>query len=219
MNIVEFWTICSSNGIILDEKQREQIIRYEKELRYWNEKVNLISRRDTDNILEKHILHSLAILAHFEFKNKANCIDVGTGGGLPGIPLKIANPSLKFTLVDSIAKKIKMTSMFAQHTGLHGINVINARAEELAEEPMYKHKFDYFIARAVSPLQYLVEWAKPLLKSDATMVLLKGGDLEEEYNDALDRFPSLKIETKPLKLFGYDGFEKDDKKILLCKLY
>ncbi|MGB9912782.1 MAG: 16S rRNA (guanine(527)-N(7))-methyltransferase RsmG, partial [Candidatus Kapaibacteriota bacterium] len=118
MELTEFWTILSANGIILEVEQLKQIERFVKELTYWNDKINLISRKDIDNILENHILHSLSILKYVEIPQKANTLDVGTGGGLPGIPLKIARPDINMILIDSIAKKIKITDMLAKHTGL-----------------------------------------------------------------------------------------------------
>ena len=217
MDLIKFWTICSANSIVLSEEQIKQFERLESELRYWNEKVNLISRKDEDNIFERHFLHSLSILKYIDLKDKAQCLDFGTGGGFPGIPLKIAKPDLHFLLVDSIKKKIKITDMFAQHTGLRNIKAITARVEELATESQNQKKFDYIFARAVGKLDMLVSWTENLLKQNGKFVFLKGGDLTEEIMITKEKFPRLKIEEISINMFGADFFEKEGKKIVICE--
>lgn len=218
MDLLEFWTICSSNGIVMDKEQMRVIERYAGELIYWNSKVNLISRKDEENILEKHILHSLAILKYFEPKPKAYMIDIGTGGGLPGIPLKIAVPDLRMTLVDAIIKKTKLTDMFAKHTGMRMISAINGRAEELSQLPEHKGKYDYVTARAVSKMDRLISWSHNFLKKDGTFIFLKGGDLSEEYAAARLRFPNLEIKEHLIHMIGAEWMAKEEKKVVICKL-
>ncbi|MBK6760935.1 MAG: class I SAM-dependent methyltransferase [Ignavibacteria bacterium] len=116
MTPVDFWTTCSANNIVIDKAQVDALKRYHDELLYWNKKVNMISRKDEENVWERHILHSLTLMKYVTFPQKARVLDVGTGGGLPGLPIKIARPDLKMLLVDSIRKKTSMTDMFAQHT-------------------------------------------------------------------------------------------------------
>jgi 16S rRNA G527 N7-methylase RsmG len=117
-SLVDLWTMLSANGIALSKEQMDVLDRYQRDLRYWNERVNMISRKDADNIWDRHIVHSLSLLKYVSLAPKARVLDVGTGGGLPGIPLKIARPDLRVTMVDSIAKKMKMVEMFAKHTEL-----------------------------------------------------------------------------------------------------
>jgi len=218
MEYTEFWTLCTSNSIMLTKKQLDDLDRYHKELVYWNKSVNLISRKDEENVMEKHILHSLSILRYANIAPKSYCLDVGTGGGLPGIPIKIAVPECRMTLIDSIAKKTKLTAMFASHTGLKQIDVICDRAENLAINKSHLGKYDFIISRAVAPIEELIDWTLELLKPvTGKFVFLKGGDLTEEVNEAKDRFKKLKIQVKPLQLFGYDKFEKEDKKIVICE--
>ena len=150
MDIVEFWTICSANGIVLSKEQIRQIERYRDELVYWNEKVNLISRKDVENVLENHILHSLSVLKYVNLPLKSRCLDLGTGGGLPGIPVSIANPEARMLLVDSIGKKIKITDMLAKHTGNKYIKAMNARVEDLANKKEYNSYFDFVFAGEIS---------------------------------------------------------------------
>lgn len=217
MDIIKFWTICSSNSLILTEAQIKRFERYENELKYWNKQVNLISRRDEDNIYERHFLHSLSILKYVDLKKNAVCLDFGTGGGFPGIPLKIAREDLDFLLVDSIQKKIKITDMFAKHTGLKKIKAISCRVEELINDKQYYQQFDYIFARAVGNLTKLIDWTYELLKAEGKFIFLKGGDLQEEINEAKFNFPNLEFVTKDIKLFGAEWLSEEDKKIIICE--
>lgn len=144
----------------------------------WNEKINVISRKDMDNFYEHHVLHSLAITTQFEFKPGMNIMDLGCGGGFPGIPLAIFFPEVKFLLVDSINKKLKVASEIAAAIGLTNVSVRHTRAEEIKDQ-----KFDAVVSRAVAPLKDLWFWSKPLLKKGASpggLICLKGGDLAKE---------------------------------------
>lgn len=218
MDLLELWTICSANNIVMDREQMRNLERYAEELKYWNSKVNLISRKDEDNIFKNHILHSLSIVKFIEPNKKAKFVDIGTGGGLPGIPIKIALPDITMSLVDSIKKKIKITDMLAKHTGLNKINAYNSRAEELSKLPEHKNEYDYVVARAVSKIVNLIEWGKSFLNNNGMFVFLKGGDLSDEIEEAINKFPTLSIREEYLNIRGADWFEKEDKKILICKL-
>jgi 16S rRNA (guanine527-N7)-methyltransferase len=125
----------------------------------WNAKINVISRKDIDSLYEKHILHSLAIAASFNFQPDMEVIDIGTGGGFPGIPLAIFFPHTKFHLVDSIGKKLKVTGAVASAIGLTNVTTAHLRAEEIKGR-----KFDVAVSRAVAPLKDLWTWSRPLLR-------------------------------------------------------
>lgn len=150
----------------------------------WNAKINVISRKDIDSLYERHILHSLAIAAAFEFQPATEVIDIGTGGGFPGIPLAILFPQTKFHLVDSIGKKIKVVEAVASAIGLTNVTTAHARAEEIKGR-----KFDVAVSRAVAPLKDLWTWSRPLLRKPPSptsstipsgLICLKGGDLAAE---------------------------------------
>ena len=217
MELTEFWTILSANGIILEVEQLRLIERYVQELTYWNERVNLISRNDTQNILENHILHSLSLLKYVGIPQKARCIDVGTGGGLPGIPIKIARTDLFMTLLDSIKKKIKITEMLAKHTGLRNITAVCMRAEDFARQKNNFGRFDVVFSRAVGKIGTVIAWTKDILKPDGLFVFLKGGNLDEEKESAKKMFKNLLIDEYIIDLVGYEKFKKDEKKVVVCK--
>lgn len=150
--------------------------------RDWNEKINLISRKDIDSLYEKHILHSLAIAVLCNFHSGARVVDIGTGGGFPGIPLAIFFPDVEFLLVDSIGKKIKVVNAVAEAIGLENVTAIHSRVEDIKNKT-----FDFAVSRAVAPLGELWKWVSPFLvegqQSDELqngLICLKGGNLEAE---------------------------------------
>lgn len=167
-------------------KQLEQFGKLDALYKEWNEKINVISRKDIDHLYERHVLHSLAIAAAFEFSAGMEVIDIGTGGGFPGIPLAIFFPEVRFHLADSIAKKLKVVEAVATAIGLQNISTEHTRAEAIKNR-----KFDMVVSRAVAPLKELWTWGKPLLKTKKTetglqpgLICLKGGDLAKEIQES-----------------------------------
>jgi 16S rRNA (guanine527-N7)-methyltransferase len=216
MEYTEFWTILSANNIVITVEQIEQFKRYEKELLYWNEKINLISRQDEQNILAKHFLHCLSILKYIEFPKKARCLDIGTGGGFPGLPLKIALPEIYMTLSDSIKKKLKTTEMFAKHTGLRNIECKLGRVEDLEKEKKYNKFFDIICSRAVAQTVKLIDWSLPFLKSTRKFIFLKGGDLKNEKKKKKIKYPQLNFTVIEIALLGCDWMKNEEKKIIVA---
>ncbi len=217
MDALELWTMLSAENIVLDREQMRQFERFAGEIAYWNEKVNMISRRDVENLWERHIAHSLTILKYCSIPQKARLLDVGTGGGFPGIPLAIARPDIFVTLADSIAKKLKMAAMFAQHTGLKTISAVNNRVELLGNDKNFIGKFDVITARAVAPSIEIIEWTRNLLKKSGQYIFLKGGSLSSE-NDAVSlEYPQAKITEYSIAMRGLPWFEQDEKKIVTVR--
>lgn len=188
----------------LNSKQKEQIDKLFDLYFLWNSQINVISRKDIDLLYERHILHSLAIAKVCEFKPGQSVLDVGTGGGFPGIPLAILFPETKFHLVDSIGKKIKVVSEVAKGIGVKNLKATHSRAEQIDE------KFDFVVSRAVTQLKDFYPWIRDKFKKDSISSLkngvlyLKGGDLEQELKES-----KLKnIALYPLKdLFEEEFFE------------
>ena len=157
----------------------------------WNKKINVISRKDMDNFYEHHVLHSLSITTQFEFTKGMQVMDLGCGGGFPGIPLAIFYPETHFHLVDSINIKLKVAAEIAATIGLQNITTQHTRAEDIKNHPQdTAGKFDTVISRAVAPLKNLWQWSKPLLQKNKNieygvntpngLICLKGGDLTQE---------------------------------------
>jgi len=215
MDKTEFWTIASANGIVLELEQVIVFERYHKELIYWNEKVNLISRKDVDNIYERHLLHSISALKYIEIPPKSKCLDIGTGGGLPGIPIAIATGDITMIMVDSIAKKVKIADMLAKHTGLRRISAIQSRVEDLQAKKDYLNYFNFVFARAVTRIADLMQRSVPLLKQNGIYVLYKGGDISSEIEDALAKFPQFSFEVIDIDFFGLPFFKNEEKKIVV----
>ncbi len=217
MDAVTFWTTCATDGIVLEPEQMQAMERYHDELIKWNKRVNLVSRQDIEHVYERHILHSLTILKYVELRPKARVIDVGTGGGFPGIPMKIARPDLYVMLVDSIAKKVKVTDMLAKHTGLRHIGAKTIRAEALVDDKQFRGTFDMVAARAVAPLVQLASWTLPLLRPDGVLATLKGGDLSREIEETTRKFPELSVSVIDIDMMGTTWFRDHDKKLVLCR--
>ncbi len=153
----------------------------------WNQKINVISRKDMEQFYEHHVLHSLAIATQFDFPPACQVMDLGCGGGFPGIPLAIFYPNVHFHLVDSINKKLKVVEAVAGAIGLTNVTVQHTRAEDITD-----NKFDVVVSRAVAPLKDLWYWSKPLLKKKPVdqpkkisgLICLKGGDLSKEIHES-----------------------------------
>ena len=173
--------------------QIHQLGALESLYRDLNTKINVISRKDIDGLYEKHVLHSLSIAAAFAFGGGETVLDIGTGGGFPGVPLAICFPKTQFHLVDSIGKKIKVAGEVARSIGL-----TNLTTEQIRAEAIGNRKFDAVVSRAVAPLKSLWQWSKPLLKQSPAgsnwdeqgnlvahgLICLKGGDLVTEIADS-----------------------------------
>lgn len=194
--------------------QIEQFRALENLYREWNAMINVISRKDIDSLYEKHVLHSLSIAAAFDFPSGADVIDIGTGGGFPGVPLAIFFPQVKFHLVDSINKKLKIIEAVKEATGLQNVTTQHIRAEEIKSR-----KFDFAVSRAVAPLKDLLRWSMPILKSSSYtmataegsealfrsgLICLKGGDLAEEISESGARPRMIEIN----RLFDEDYFRE-----------
>ena len=164
----------------LTPKQIQQFEQCEALYKHWNEQINVISRKDIEHLYEHHILHSLAIAKVIPFKSKTKILDVGTGGGFPGIPLAILFPDVDFVLADSIGKKIKVVKEVAAALGLTNVRAMHIRAEDIDE------KFDFIVSRAVTTLPEFMTWIrnKYSVKSfnyiNNGLLYLKGGDIKDE---------------------------------------
>ncbi|MDQ2720762.1 MAG: 16S rRNA (guanine(527)-N(7))-methyltransferase RsmG [Bacteroidota bacterium] len=195
------------------EKQLQQFAALKDLYEEWNQKINVISRKDMEHFYEHHVLHSLAIATQFNFPDGYEVMDLGSGGGFPGIPLAIFFPQVHFHLVDSINKKLKVVEGVVEAIELKNVSVQHSRAEDIKDK-----KFDVVVSRAVASLKDLWYWSKPLLKKKPInqpkkltgLICLKGGDLSKEIAESSCRPKVWEIE----KIFEDEFFK--EKYILKC---
>lgn len=187
----------------ISEQQKEQFSQLKALYDHWNAQINVISRKDEDNFYERHVLHSLGIAKVMEFKDGSDILDIGTGGGFPGIPLAILFPKCNFTLVDSIGKKIKVVNEVATALGLTNVIGIHERAEKIDK------KFDFIVSRAVTAMPDFLKWTKEKFKAKNLnpmangILYLKGGGLAEEMSTVKKFFKMYELPS----FFEEDFFE------------
>jgi 16S rRNA (guanine527-N7)-methyltransferase len=201
-------------GFALTTPQCGQLEKFVALLAEWNERINLISRKNMHGMWRDHILHSLAPAAILNLPSNASYLDLGTGGGLPGIPMAIVFPESSFVLLDSIGKKINAVSAIAEALSLSNVRCQCARAEELAKDAAFTRRFDVVLARAVTELPSLVKWSKPFLKRHkaSQLVVWKGGDISDEVRAAARFAGEITVHDFSIGNFGY--FVSEDKKLL-----
>lgn len=203
MDVVELITKYFPN---LSATQMQQFEQLQPLYAEWNEKINVISRKDIEQLYERHVLHSLGIAKIAQFADGTKLLDVGTGGGFPGIPLAIMFPNCQFTLVDSIGKKIKVVQEVAAAIGLTNLTAHHQRAEEA------EGKFDFVISRAVTRLTPFYEWIKhKITKGNNSnlpngVLYLKGGELDEELNEFIKANKKAYVKVHPLNTFFKEEF-------------
>ena len=226
-------TICQKNRFNLSDEQIDLLQKYVAQLLDWNKKLNLISRKDEENIWSRHILSSVALLFQFEFHPGSAIIDIGTGGGLPGIPLAVLSKNVNMTLMDSIQKKIRAVTEIVSTLKLDRVNTYCGRAEQLNRVPKFHRSFDYVLARGVASISQIIEWSLPFLRGQAapdsessparptlkrgSIVLWKGGDLTRELEQAELKHKHVGIRSYPLTIDGIDPSELVEKKIVIIQ--
>ena len=199
-------------------RQVMSLITYEKELLEWNQKFNLTAIRDVESIRVKHFLDSFSCVLAWQGTPPRNLIDVGTGAGFPGLALKILYPNMKLTLVESVGKK----AMFCQHIvsvlGLEHVNVVQARAEDLGQNPQHREKYDWAVARAVANLSVLSEYLLPLVERHGTMLAQKGESGPAEAQSAEKAIHILGGKLKQLISVNLPGVADDRYLVLVDKV-
>ena len=194
----------------LTETQIEQFTSLESLYHEWNEKINVISRKDMESLYEKHILHSLGVAKVMAFEPGTRVLDIGTGGGFPGIPLAILFPETEFTLVDSIGKKITVVNAVAEGAGLKNVKAVHGRAEKV------KEKFHFVVSRAVTQMPEFLKWLKGKFEKEQInskhngVLYLKGGELAEE-------LAGIKCEIYNLKNYFDEEFFDTKKVVYVSK--
>jgi 16S rRNA (guanine527-N7)-methyltransferase len=232
---LEVFNILMRNGLNIEDSHRAKLEEYARLLLEWNGKINLISRKDTDRLWTAHLLHSLSLLLFVTPPQEGVIMDIGTGGGLPGIPIAIVRPDLKCILVDSIRKKAGAVEDMKNALGLGNVTVVNSRAEDLTAKSLGVKWVDGIVARAVAPIPDIMTWTEHLLNRNAAkpwrfkegatswewagrvLVMLKGGVLTEEEQKARLRNPAADIRTMPLVFNGSENIGLEEKKLVAVK--
>lgn len=236
MSNEELWlyTLCRKNNLIITDIQIQQLTTFKTLLLEWNKKINLISRKSEINVWKDHITLSLTLLFKIQFPPNANILDLGTGGGFPGIPLAIMLPDSSFVLLDATNKKITAVQSMIESLGLSNTKTVWGRAEELKNMPELLQSFDAIVARSVSSLSNLLAWGLPFLKTDKkksnhenkkffisapSLITFKGLEVDEELTKAKKTFPRLHFQNVPLVFEGSEEFNNLEKQLVIVTKY
>ncbi len=188
MNFTEFKNELNLDlgklNIFLEEEQINQFYKYMNILIEWNKNINLTAITDPKEVILKHFIDSIYVLKNIEISSNSSIIDIGTGAGFPGIPLKIVRKDLNVTLLDSLNKRIMFLDNVINNLGLKDISTIHGRAEEMGKNKKYREMFDYAISRAVANLTVLSEYMIPFVKLGGKSICMKGGNIKEELENS-----------------------------------
>ena len=233
-----FTSVCVQNDLTLNGYQTALLEKYRELLLSWNSRINLLSRKDEGNFYPNHALNCISFLFTWKLKSDALILDLGTGGGLPGIPLKIIYPNLHLVLLDSIVKKTVALLDMVNQMQLENVEILMGRAEELRKLHELRGKFDYVISRAAGKLDEVIKWSRDFLKPDihsqqggtempellgnkmipaGNLIVLKGGAVDNELKLARRIKFVESLEVKNIVFHGMDEIENKDKKIVLVK--
>ncbi len=234
MNDEELWlyTLCRKNNIYITDIQIRCLYSFKTLLLDWNKKINLISRKDEENVWKGHIALSLSMSFKIDFRSGMKILDLGTGGGFPGIPLSILLPDCTFTLLDSTQKKIACVQSMTESLQLKNVKPLWGRAEELNQKTPFHHSFDAVVMRSVSNLSNLVEWGTPFLKQikgenivgerlsilTPSLITFKGAEIGGEEKTAKNKFHSIGFQSIPLIFSGSEEFDNLDKQLIIATL-
>mgnify|MGYP001474700656 CR=1 FL=1 len=205
-------------NIHITGRQITALITYERELLDWNQKFNLTAIRDVESIRTKHFLDSFSCVLAWKANSPRRLIDVGTGAGFPGIPLKIIYPSMQLTLVESVGKKARFCKHIVDVLGLEGVNVIHSRAEDLGQKAEHRESYDWVVARAVANLNVLSEYLLPLVKVGGTVLAQKGESGPAEAQSAENAMKLLGGKLKQLIPVSLPGIADDRYLVLVDKV-
>lgn len=205
-------------GIELDDEKVEKFLKYMELLKSWNEKINLTAITEDIEIIKKHFLDSISIVKSNLIDDDVSIIDVGTGAGFPGIPIKIIKPGIRVVLLDSLQKRVNFLNEVIQELNLKGIEAVHSRAEDAARNEKYREKFDIATARAVASMNILSEYCMPFVRVNGHFIALKGPAVEEEINESRNAIGTLGGKLKSIIETTIPEYDVNHKLIIVEKI-
>lgn len=219
---MEFFEIlkeaCINEGLEFDEIKYNQFMKYKDMVKDWNEKINLTAITEDSEIIRKHFIDSIKALKFTPLKNAKRIIDVGTGAGFPGIPLKIVNPDMEVILLDSLNKRVNFLNEVIKTLELKGITAVHGRAEDFARENSYREKFDAAVSRAVANMAVLSELCLPYVKVNGYFIALKGPAVEEEIRDGAKAVATLGGKLEEIMKVNVEGTDLNHNLVVVKKV-
>jgi 16S rRNA (guanine527-N7)-methyltransferase len=199
MDAVTLRQLAAKQGIVLSEEQLQQFEMYYELLVEWNEKMNLTGITEKPQVYEKHFYDSITPAFYYDFSKVESVIDVGSGAGFPGIPLKICFPSLKLTILDSLNKRLLFLQEVTKQLDLQNVSFVHSRAEDAGRDKNYREQFDLATARAVARMNVLSEFCLPFVKPGGAFLVMKGANIEEELNEGKKAIKTLGGKTEKVE--------------------
>jgi 16S rRNA (guanine527-N7)-methyltransferase len=199
MDAVTLRQLAAEQGIVLSEEQLQQFEMYYELLVEWNEKMNLTGITEKPQVYEKHFYDSITPAFYYDFSKVESVIDVGSGAGFPGIPLKICFPSLKLTILDSLNKRLLFLQEVTKQLDLQNVSFVHSRAEDAGRDKNYREQFDLATARAVARMNVLSEFCLPFVKPGGAFLVMKGANIEEELNEGKKAIKTLGGKTEKVE--------------------
>jgi 16S rRNA (guanine527-N7)-methyltransferase len=219
---MEFFDIlreaCINEGLEFDEVKYNQFMKYKDMVKDWNEKINLTAITEDSEIIRKHFIDSIKALKFTPLKNAKRIIDVGTGAGFPGIPLKIVNPEMEVILLDSLNKRVNFLNEVIKTLELKGITAVHGRAEDFARENSYREKFDAAVSRAVANMAVLSELCLPYVKVNGYFIALKGPAVEEEIREGTKAVTTLGGKLEEIMKVNVEGTDLNHNLVVVKKV-